>query len=332
MDAIALLEKIDRGDVEGAYVLVGPERFLVEQIVDRLKEEVVGGAMADFNFRRLVAGDVSGAAVANEAREVPMLARGRLVVVDGCEKLRAADLEALDAYLADPAPGNCLVLTATKLDLRRGAISRANRRGQVHRADPLKERHIGQFVRSRAAARGFRMTRGAESAIAAAVGPDCFALDDAVERAGLHAGPGREIGEDDVAEVVSPIRQRSVFDLVDAIGTRRRDAALSLLERLLSGREEPIRLNAMLARHVRQLLESKIHLHRGGDERDLAAALRVPPFVAGKLASQGRGFRGAELEAALARLARADLDLKSSRRAARLILEEAVTDLCLGGG
>lgn len=328
MDVLALLDKLTAETAAPVYLLHGPERFLIDELIARLRELLVSGPMADFNFSRLKAGEVDGAEIVAEARAVPMMASHRLVVVDGCEKLRARDLEVLDPYIAEPVEGSCLVLVGTKFDLRRGLFARANRRGQAHRAEPLKEPQLIPFVRLRAQSRGVELTARAEAAIAAAVGADCAAIDDAVERVGLYAGRGAVADEADVGEVVTAVRQRSVFELVDAIGNRSQARALALLEELLARREEPLRLNALLARHVRQLLSARIEVARGADEGSAAAAIGVPPFVARKLLGQSRRFRGWELEGALARLARADLELKSSRRPGELILEQAVMDLC----
>jgi DNA polymerase III delta subunit len=80
---------------------------------------------------------------------------------------------------------------------------------------------------------------------------------------------------------------------------------------------------------VRQLIAARAHLHLKTEPGRVAGSLGVPQFVVKKLLAQSRRFRGAELEAALMRLARADLELKSSRRPGGLVLEEAVMDLCL---
>jgi len=330
MDVLTLLDKLDQSTVAPVYLLHGPERFLIDEVVSRLRELLLAGPMADLNFSRLKAGETSGAEIVAEARAVPMLESQRLVVVDSCEKLKARDQEVLDPYLKEPAVESCLVLVGTKYDLRRGMFNRANRRGQAHKAEPLKEPQIIPFVKLRARARSVHLTPRAEAAIAAAVGADCAALDDAVERVGLFAGPDEEVDEAHVGEVVTAVRQRSVFELVDAIGNRNQPRALSLLEELLGRREEPLRLNALLARHMRQLIGARIQLARGADEGRAAAEIGVPPFVARKLLGQSRRFRGWELETALARLARSDLELKSSRRSGELILEQAVMDLCLG--
>jgi DNA polymerase-3 subunit delta len=329
MDVLALTEQLDADHVEPIYLVHGPERFLIDMLVRRLRRIVVSGPLGDLNLQRLSAAETSGAEIVAEARAVPMMARRKLVVVEDADKLKAADLEVLDPYLAQPVDETCLVVIGAKLDLRRGPLKRAGQRGQVHRAEPLKENQLAQFVRLRAAARGVQLTPAAEAAIAAAVGPDCGALDDAVERVGLYAGPEQSADEGDVAEVVSAVRQHSVFELMDAIGDRQAPRAVSLLVELLGRREEPLRVSALVARHVRQLIAARAHLHLKTDPRRVAGALGIPAFVARKLMAQGRRFRGAELESALARRARADLELKSSRRPGELVLEEAVMDLSL---
>jgi DNA polymerase-3 subunit delta len=332
MDLLALLDEVDKGRFRPVYFVHGPERYLVEQLIARLRAALLAGPMAAFNFRRVQAKETSGAEIAAEARAVPMLAARRLLVVDDADKLDASDWEALEGYLAAPSELATVVLAAGKFDLRRGVFAKANKRGEVHAAEPLTERSLPGFVRRRAAERNVALDQGVDAALAAAIGPDAAAIDDAIERLGLYAGLGGKVREEDVAEVVTAVRQRSVFELVDAIGQRRRAEAVSLLARLLAAREEPLRLLSLLARHYRQLLTARIELHKGAGEGELAARLGVPPFIARKIAAQCGRFGGADLEAALARLAQADLDLKSSRRPGNLVLEEAVIGLALGGG
>ncbi len=329
MDILSVIEGLNEDNLSEIYLLHGKERFLIGQLVARIKRLVLQGPMSEFNSDSLRAGKASGEEIVSRAREIPMMASRRLLLVEDGHKLNADDLAALDPYMASPSPETCLVVVADKLDLRRGPISRANKRGQVHKAEPLKDRGIGPFLRSRAKARHVSITPGALSALAAAVGPDCAALDDSLERLGLYAGPDNTVNEEDVAEVVTFVRERSIFELVDAIGNHKPSGALTVLEDLLSRREEPLRINAMVARHFRLLLGARIQLYRGTAEGEMASLLGVPPFVARKLIGQARRFRGAQLEGSIARLSHVDLELKSSRRPGRLVIERAVLDLCL---
>jgi DNA polymerase-3 subunit delta len=260
-----------------------------------------------------------------------MMAPKRLLIVENGEKLKQEDLDQLDPYLANPAPTTCLVITSDKLDMRRGALARANKRGQAHKSESIKQRDMNRFIRSRAKLRGVSLSPGALSELTAAVGPDCAQIDDAVERLGLYAGPNRQVSEEDVAEVVTAVREHSIFDLVDAIGNQKPDKALSLLENLLSLRvEDPLKINAMVARHFRLLLKTKILMYQGAARHELPGLLGVQEFVSAKLADQIARFTGAKLGEALARAARADFEMKSCRRSSRLVVEQVVLDLSIG--
>lgn len=328
MDLLTLTRQLKEDTVAPVYLLHGDERFLISRFVDRLKGLVVIGPMADFNYARKKAQETTGAQVVADARSLPMMAKQRLIIIDDADKLKSADLEALLGYVENPVPETCLVLIGKKFDLRRGFFKKANGRKMVHKAESLKENQVPAFISQRARNKKMKIDEQAVMAIAQAVGPDCAALDDAVERVGLYAG-GEEIHAEDVATVVSSVRTHSVFELVDALGTRKSAQVLRLLSQLLSNREEPIRINAMLARHMRQLLSVRIYRHQGMDQQGMMSALGVPPFVVKKLMAQSNGFRGPQLEAALRRLADVDLELKSSRRPGERILENALMDLCL---
>ena len=328
MDLLKLTENLSDSNLEPVYLVHGQERFLVTEFLNRLRHLVALGPMADFNYSRKKMSETSGAEIVAEAKSMPMMASKRLIIVDDAEKMKTADGEVLELYLVNPSPETCLVLVGTKFDLRKGMFSKANRRKQVHKAESLQEREIVPFIGARARARNVSLARGVDAAIAVAVGPDCATLDDAVERLGLYAG-GEQVAVPHVEEVVSSIRQHSVFEMVEAIGNRQPERALARLEELLGNREEPLRLSALLARHVRQLVLAKILSVQSAGNQEMAGALGVPPFVVKKLVAQSRGFSGARLENALARLADADIALKSSRRPGSLILEEAVMDLCL---
>jgi DNA polymerase III subunit delta len=330
MELLAVIDEVEKGKIAPVYFVHGKERYLVEQLIAKLRAALVTGPMAAFNFRRVRAKETSGAEISAEARTVPMMAANRLFVIDGADDLSAEDWEALEGYLASPAKETTVVFTAEKFDLRRSVYAKANKRGEIHTAEPLSERSLPGFVKRLAAKRKVELEGGVDLAIAASVGADAAALDDAVERLGLFVGEGGTVREEDVAEVITAVRQRSVFDLVDAVGQRRRAEAVSLLVKLLAAREEPLRLLALLARHYRQLLAARIAGQEGAGESEIASRLGVPPFVARKLLAQSSRFGGAELETALSRIARADLELKSSRRPANLVLEEAVIRLALG--
>jgi DNA polymerase III subunit delta len=331
MKILSLIDGLSEKTLQPVYLIGGPERFPVYRALEKIKQIILAHPMGKFNVHELNAKDASGDAIVQLASQIPMMGSKCLVIVEDAHKLSAESCKVLDAYIKAPSPDTCLVLAGDTFDARRGLTKTAKQAGRLVESPLLKESDIISFLKWSAAVKNVRIADRALRMISDAVGPDCSALDDAVERLGIFAGPNRLVEEQDVEDIITAVRQHSVFELVDAVGQRHPGRALSLLEGLLKHRQEPIAINAMLARHIRQLLKIRIHLHLGTDEREFASLAGAPPFMVKKLIAQARKFRGDVLEQALLRLSRADFEMKSAKRSGALIMEETVVDLCPPG-
>ena len=328
MDAIDIINSITEDTLKPAYFINGSERFFADRVIEKLKKIVLNHPMADLNLHELDGTNASAGAILNLAVQIPMMSSRILIIVENGHKLSADDHKMLENYLQSPVPSTCLVLLGDNFDSRRGITKLAKKNDWLIDAAPLKEAGIVPFLKWRAKSRKVKMSAGALAAVSAAVGPDPAGLDDAVERLGLYAGKNKEVEEADVSRVVSAVRQHSVFELVDAIGSGQSGRAMSLLIGLLNNQQEPIMIVAMIARHFRQLLKTRIHIYLGTPEREFPRLVGAPPFMVKKLMAQARRFRGSALEQAIERLAKADFELKSSKRSGALIIENAVVDLC----
>ena len=138
----------------------------------------------------------------------------------------------------------------------------------------------------------------------------------------------------DVETMVLAAKQRSLYELTDAISQRDRPRALLLLHGLLNasdgGEDAAIGHLYMLARTFRQML---IILEKNvRDSRAIWAVLwqgfRMPPFAAEDLIRQARRYKSRrDLTRALRLVARADLELRSSPANKLLVLERLILDL-----
>jgi DNA polymerase III subunit delta len=138
----------------------------------------------------------------------------------------------------------------------------------------------------------------------------------------------------DVETMVLAAKQRSLYELTDAISMKDRPRALLLLHGLLNasdgGEDAAIGHLYMLARTFRQMLiisEKNVR-----DSRAIWQVLwqgfRMPPFAADDLIKQSRRYKSRrELTRALRLVARADLELRSSPANKLLVLERLILDL-----
>jgi DNA polymerase-3 subunit delta len=172
-----------------------------------------------------------------------------------------------------------------------------------------------------------------------ALGADMMLIASEFEKLLLYAGgplpEGRgRITLGDVETMVLAAKQRSLYELTDAISAKDKPRALLLLDGLLNasdgGEDSAIGHLYMLARTFRQMLvilEKNVR-----DSRAIWQALwqgfRMPPFAAEDLIRQARRYKSrTELTRALRLIARADLELRSSPPDKRLVLERLVLQL-----
>jgi DNA polymerase-3 subunit delta len=166
-----------------------------------------------------------------------------------------------------------------------------------------------------------------------ALGGDMMMVSNELEKLILYVGEKKRITLGDVETMVLAAKQRSLYELTDAISSKDRVRSLEVLDAILStgeGEEAAIGHIYMLAKTFRQML---VILERNvRDQRMLWAALwqgfRVPPFAADDIIKQARRYKNRrELTRAIRLVAKADLALRSNPVSKRMVLERLVLDL-----
>jgi DNA polymerase-3 subunit delta len=181
---------------------------------------------------------------------------------------------------------------------------------------------------------GIRLEPDAARELVDALGADMMLVSSELEKLLLYAMDRGKITLGDVETMVLAAKQRSLYELTDAISARDRVRAIALLHGLLNssdaGEDSAIGHLYMLARTFRQMLvilEKNVR-----DSRAIWQALwqgfRMPPFAADDLIRQARRYKSRrELTRAIRLVARADLELRSSPPDKRLVLERLVYEL-----
>jgi DNA polymerase III subunit delta len=191
-----------------------------------------------------------------------------------------------------------------------------------------------RWVTEHAAQEAVKVDPDAARELVDALGADMMLVSNELEKLILFVGAKKRITLGDVETMVLAAKQRSLYELTDAISSKDCVRALAVLDAMLSseeGEEAAIGHIYMLARTFRQMLvilEKNVR-----DSRAIWQALwqgfRLPPFAAEDVIRQARRYKSRrELTRALRLLARADLALRSNPTSKRLVLEKLVIDLC----
>ena len=341
------------GPLKPGYVLAGDELFLQERCRGAVLKAFVSPELRDFCLSDL---DLSGTSifeVLDRAQTPSLMAPFQVIFIRNVKQLytrgaKKEEFAALDRYFRSPNPQALLIFLADFLripsDIRRMEMDDKNRFerltetlgaycGMVELAR-VNEDDAMRWTATTAQEGGARMDSDAARQLVDALGADMMLISSELEKLLLYTlGRGR-ITLGDVETMVLGAKQRSLYELTDAISARDRVRALALLHGLLNsseaGEDAAIGHLYMLARTFRQMLvilEKNVR-----DSRAIWQALwqgfRMPPFAADDLIRQARRYKSRrELTRALRLVARADLELRSSPPDKRLVLERLVYEL-----
>lgn len=327
--------EIEAQKARPVYVVLGEERIFADRVVTAARKHVVEPAMAGFNVDVFEAGETPIGRVIDSANTMPMMARRRLIILRGIERLDKGDddkgkvspTDALAEYVSSPSPSTCLVIVGQKLDGRRKLSTVSKKANIIVECAPLRPHQLGQFVRDECKRRGHSIASDVSDALCDLVGSELAGLIDAVERLSLYVGEKQPITEEAVHACIARVRVGSVWGLSDAVAARDRATALRLLNENYDPRDRGLPLHGLLASSIRKMLKMRALLEAGAGVDDAAKQAGFPPFKARDAAAQAKRFPPGELERAVAIFAEADLALKGSKRPPLLVLEEAIIRL-----
>ena len=315
------------------YVLCSNEALLINRAVQALREASVPDSARSFNYDVIEGKGATAARVLSAAQTLPMMASRRMVLVRDAAAMPAGELAQLVPYLESPNPSTVLVVTAGKPDRRIKFWAAAKKHHWLH--DLAPPRRVSGWIRDEAKHRGVAMSSGAQSRLADVVGNDLARLSLAIDQLALYAGD-RAVTGDDVDDLIAETRERTVFELTDAIGAGDAPSAHAAVAALCDQRQSTIGVVMMLARHMRQLALCQQALAETNRASEIARRVGVPPFIADKLARQARRYSPRAVATALIRLSEADRTLKGQIQTVRtlgrglgerVVLDRLVSDL-----
>lgn len=232
---------------------------------------------------------------------------------------KAADVEAVSAYLGNPAPATVLALVAEELKATSTLWKACAKAGSVLAFDVAKKELHG-WVAEQFRQRGVRAESDAVGALIGLVGDDLQALKAEVDKVATWAGD-EPVGEREVQALVPSNADVPIYELTEAWAVRDPARTLAISETIFEGESKPRRdvaprLAGSLASHLTRLRELKKLAAEGVSSKEAAARLKLHPFRAQKLYAQAEGFSDEELDEAVLALAALDGALKGQSKLA----------------
>lgn len=322
MDVKDAFKEIKNRKFRSVYVLYGKDRYRMTEFIETLTAELFADEEKELGVIKFDTAETAIEEIVIEAESPPFFVERKLLLVKDSTIMSAGGkdnakiehrVEKLLAYMEQPLESSVIVfvVSSEKLDERRKIVKALKERKSILAFTELSAAELKQWMLQRAAGQKRRLSSNGADLLMVRVGMNMGQLSQELDKLCLHAGEGGEIDVEQIHLLTASTVEEDVFAMVDALSELRVDKALKQYHQLLSRREEPIKIAALIARQFRIMLQIKELEQQHYTPQQMASQLGLHPYAVKLSAEKSRRFQTHELGSSLSRLAELDYKMKS---------------------
>ncbi len=319
---------------ERLYLLWGPEDYLREQFLSKLKKTCLPEGEDDFSYKRIDGPALDANAFQQAVDALPFMTEHTFVELRDVDINKLADADACLKTVSD-IPDYCTVVFVQNAqyepDGRLRFVKTLRSEGKELKFTQQSQGMLTDWIVRRFAAAGKGIELSAAQRLIFISGDLMSRLIPEIEKIAAYAS-GDKVTQEDVEAVANHIPEAVVFEMTELIAQNKINSALSVLSELLADKNnEPIMMLAVLGKQMRQLYAARLALEKNlGTKYVMEVCSMKYDYIASKLLTAAKGFTLDQLRRAVELCAETDYRMKSSGADPKELLKEAVVRIAAG--
>ena len=222
--------------VPAALFLIGQEKWLKAQAIDRLKGSCLKPGFEEADLTRFPEMRDVSQEILEALETLPFGSPRRLIILDGLEEIGESTFPWLAGYLAHPNPKACLVVCAGRLQGERTIFleEQRNGRAQLMLCQPLKGEELRRWLIAQAELLQKNLEPSAAALLIRRLGSELSIFEGALELLSLYVGSRTKITSEDVEALVNPSVKETAFDILNQAASNHPEVAIGLLRQGLA--------------------------------------------------------------------------------------------------
>ena len=315
-------EDIKSGQYKKVYLLYGEESFLKQSYKKKLKEAVAGDDTMNYNYFEGKGLDVNELISLSDT--MPFFSDKRLIIIEDSGFFKTSS-EALADYLPMIPDTTCIVFVEDAVDKRNRLFKKVKELGHAAEMKRQDSAQLARWAGTILAQNGRKITGSTMNLFLERTGDDMENIRMELEKLISYTMGSDVVTTEDVEAVTTVQVTNKIFDMVNAIVTRKTRLAMDLYEDLLTLKEPSMRILFLIARQFNQLLLVKEMTAKGTDRGTIASKLKIPPFVAGKVSAQAGAFTREQILSYVKGCVEAEEAVKTGKMNDRMAVELLIT-------
>ena len=316
-------EDIKSGQYKKVYLLYGEESFLKQSYKKKLKEAVAGDDTMNYNYFEGKGLDVNELISLSDT--MPFFSDKRLIIIEDSGFFKTSS-EALADYLPMIPDTTCIVFVEDAVDKRNRLFKKVKELGHAAEMKRQDSAQLARWAGTILAQNGRKITGSSMNLFLERTGDDMENIRMELEKLISYTMGSDVVTTEDVEAVTTVQVTNKIFDMVNAIVTRKTRLAMDLYEDLLTLKEPPMRILFLIARQFNQILQVKELVGKGMDKGTIASKLKLQPFVVGKIMLQAKTFSKEQILSYVNLCVDAEEGVKTGKLQDRLAVELLITN------
>lgn len=306
-----LVQDLKNQSYKQMYLLYGEENYLRKQYRDKLKAALVS-ADDTMNYHYYEGKDINVGEIIDLAETLPFFAEKRVIILEDSNLCKSGG-DALAEYLKEPAESVVVILVESQIDKRSRLFKIIKDKGRTCEFVPQNEQTLKKWIASLAKQDNKKITEASVELFLEKTGTDMANIRTEWEKLICYTMNQEIIHSEDIEEICTQRVANRIFDMVAAIAEKKQQAALDMYHDLLTLKEPPMGILALIARQFNLMLQVKELQKKGLRGKQIADKVGLAPFIAAKYEKQAARFKLRELKEALSACVEADEAVKTGK-------------------
>ena len=318
-----LRQDMKAGRFKPVYLIFGEEAFLKKSYKNQMKKAIVGDDA--MNLHRFEGKGQDLREIISLADTMPFFGERRLILMEDTGLFKNAGADALVDYLPQMPETTCILFVESEVDKRNRLYKKVKELGyaaEMERQDPSQ---LASWAGGILAGEGKKITAQTMELLLEKTGDDMENIRMELEKLVSYTLGRDVITASDVEEICTTRITSRVFNMVEAITEGNVRKALDLYEDLLALKEEPRKILPLIGRQFNQIFQVKELMSQGMNRGAIGSALKLKPYIAGKLMNQARAYSPDRLRAAVNLCTDTEEAVKTGQLNDRMAVELLIT-------
>ena len=272
----SIISDLKKGKYNPVYFLHGEEAYYIDAISKYIEQHALTEAEKAFNQVVLYGKEVDFKNVVDNARQFPMMAQRRVVILKEAKDMRT--LDKLESYIENPSEQTILVIAHKhkKLDGRSKLAKVLKKSAVVFESKPVRDYKIAEWISGYVSEQGYKIDGKSCILLGEYLGTDLSKITNEVAKLTLNLEKGSTINADLIHEKIEISKDFNIFELQNALGKKNVAKSFLITEYFAKNmKNHPIvMLNGSLYNYFLKVMLTSSNINKS--DQEIAKRIKLP--------------------------------------------------------